>query len=126
MIPTFYGRVLPGGLHVRDRPKDYARYVRSLGGQFVEETLRKRRTKRSSKANRFYWGYVLEEIASAAEMTKDETHFGLKLKFLGDDIDGPLVKVKSTADLSTEEFSAYTERCMAFGSQTFGIEWETR
>jgi hypothetical protein len=34
------------------------------------------------------------------------------------------VKVKSTADLSTEEFSAYVERCMALGAQMFGIVWE--
>jgi len=122
----FYGRVLEGGLLVLDRPKDYARHVRAHKGQHVELTLRKRRQKRSSQANRFYWGYVLAEIAEACGYTKDEAHEALKHHFLKEDGDGPLVKVRSTADLGVEEFSAYVERVMAFGATTFGIVWMER
>lgn len=120
----FYGRVLPGGLLVMEQPQAYGSHLRSLAGKHVEIYAQKRQTKRSHQANRFYWGYVLSEIADAADMTKDETHEGLKFKFLREDGDGPLVRIKSTADLSTEDFSLYVEKCMAFGAQTFGIVWE--
>src|SRR5687768_17282916 len=106
---VFTGRVLEGGLLVLDRAKDYGRHLRSLAGKHVELVLRKRRQKRSPQANRFYWGYVLLEIAEAAGYSKEEAHESLKYEFLREDGDGPLVKVKSTADLSPEEFSVYLE-----------------
>lgn len=121
----FYGRVLPGGLVVMEQPKAYGSHIRSLAGKHIEVYVQKRQQKRSHQANRFYWGYVLSEIADATGYTKDEAHEALKFKFLKEDGDGPLVKVKSTADLSTEEFSAYVERVMAFGAETFGIAWES-
>lgn len=120
----FYGRVLPGGLVVMEQPKAYGSHIRSLAGKHIEVYVQKRAQKRSHQANRFYWGYVLNEIADAAGYSKDEAHEALKHQFLKDDGDGPLVRIKSTADLSTEEFSAYVERCMALGAQMFGIVWE--
>ena|SRR5688500_2672299 len=120
----WYGRVLPGGLLVLDRPKDYNRAVRAFAGKYVEIVLRKRRTTRSLQQNKFYWAYVLTEIADATGYTKDEAHEALKHEFLREDGDGPLRKVRSTTELSVEEFSAYVERVMAFGSVTFGIAWE--
>ncbi len=120
----FYGRVLPGGLLVMESPKAYAAHVRSFAGKFIEVYFQQRKQKRSHQANRFYWGYVLNEIADAAGYSKDEAHEALKHQFLKADGDGPLVRIKSTADLSTEDFSAYVERCMALGAEMFGIVWE--
>lgn len=120
----FYGRVLPGGLLVMENASAYGSHLRSLAGKHIEILVRKRQQTRSHQANRFYWGYVLTEIADAAGYSKEEAHDALKYQFLREDGDGPLVKVKSTADLSTEEFSAYVERCMALGAETFGIVWE--
>jgi hypothetical protein len=120
----FYGRVLPGGLLVMENAKAYGAHVRSLAGKHVEIYVQRRQQKRSHQANRFYWGYVLSEIADAAGYFKDEAHEALKFKFLREDGDGPLVRVKSTSDLSTEEFSLYVEQCMALGAQTYGIVWE--
>jgi hypothetical protein len=122
----FYGRVLPGGLLVLERAADYARHVRLHRGKHVEIVFRQRKRKRSPQANRFYWGYVLEEIAEASGYSKEEAHDALKFQFLRMDGDGPLIRVKSTADLSTEDFSAYVERCMVLGAQTYGIEWQSR
>lgn len=116
--------MLSGGLLTLDRPKDYARYTRSFSGQFVELTIRKQRTTRSSRANSFYWAAVVPAIAEAAGYTKDEAHEALKHHLLKEDGDGPLVKVRSTAALSVEEFSTYTEEAMALGATMFGIEWE--
>lgn len=126
MIPTWQGRVLSGGLLRLDRPADYARYVRSLRGEFVEVIVRKRKVQRSSQSNRHYWGVVVREIAQESGMTDQETHDALKYHLLRQPGDGPLVKVRSTTDLSVEEFSAYTEQCMSLGSEFYGIEWESR
>lgn len=120
---VFKARVLTGGLLVLNRPADYQRHVRSLAGKFVEVICRVQRQKRSSQANRFYWGHVLAELAEATGYTKDEVHEALKHRFLMVEGDGPLVKVRSTADLSVAEFSEYLERVMAFGAVTFGIVW---
>jgi uncharacterized protein Veg len=122
----WYGRVLPGGLLVLEKPKDYNRAVRSLAGKHVELTIRKRKTKRSSQQNKFYWSYVLVEMMDATGYTKDEAHEALKYEFLREDGDGPLRKVRSTTSLTVEEFSAYVERVMAFGAIEFGIVWESR
>lgn len=124
MIPTWHGKVTQTGLLNLDRPQDYAKYVWSLKGQPVELILRKRKLQRSSKANAFYWSAIIPAIADASGMTNDETHTGLKVKFLTVSHDGPLLRVRSTTELSVEEFSAYTEQCQALGSQMFGIEWQ--
>jgi len=124
MIPVFFGRVLHGGLLTLERAKDYNRHVRSLAGEFVELTLRKRKQQRSTKANAFYWSAVVPAIAAAAGYTNDEAHEALKHHLLREPGDGPLVKVRSTSTLSVEEFSAYTEQCQVLGAQMFGIEWE--
>lgn len=121
----FYGRVLPGGLLVLDRPKDYNREVRSLAGKHIEIVIRKRKVQRTPQANRFYWGYVVPEIAEAAGYTKDEAHDALRQHFLTVH-EGPLPKVRSTTDLSVEEFSDYLQNCMVLGAQQFGIVWMDR
>ena len=124
MIPTWHGKVTNTGLLNLDRPQDYARFMWSLKGQPVELILRKRKVQRSSKANARYWGYVVPAIAEATGYTNEEAHEALKHHLLKEPGDVPLVKVRSTATLSVEEFSAYTERCQVLGAEMFGIEWQ--
>ena len=59
----FYGRVLDGGLLVLDRPKDYAKQVRSFAGKHVEVTIKQRRMKRTDPQNRYYFGVVVKLLA---------------------------------------------------------------
>jgi hypothetical protein len=124
MIPTWTGTVVEAGLLLLDRPHDYNRYVKSLAGLKVEVQIRKRKERRSSKANARYWGYVVPAIAEASGMTNEEAHDALKFHFMQEPGDGPLRKIRSTASLSVEEFSAYTERCQVLGAEMFGIEWK--
>jgi hypothetical protein len=77
VIPIWTGRILKQGYLKLDRPKDYLRYVRSLGGEFVELQIRKRKSRRSSRSNSFYWAAIIPAIAEASGMTNDETHTGL-------------------------------------------------
>ena len=124
MIPIWTGKVVEAGLLLLDRPHDYNRYVKSLAGQRVEVQIRKRKERRSSKANARYWGYVVPAIAEATGYTNEEAHEALKHHLLKEPGEGPLVKVRSTATLSVEGFSAYTERCQVLGAEMFGIEWQ--
>jgi hypothetical protein len=125
VIPTWTGKVTNTGLLKLDQHQDYARYLWGLKGQFIELVLRTRKERRSSKANARYWGYVVPAIAEATGYTNEEAHEALKHHLLKEPGDGPLVKVRSTASLSVEEFSAYTERCQVLGAEMFGIEWES-
>jgi hypothetical protein len=123
MAATFSARVLESGLLIMADPFGWDRAVKELAGKEVVVALRTRKEKRSTQANKFYWGHVVAEIAEHCGYTKDEAHEALKFKFLKEDGDGPLVKVRSSASLSVPEFSEYVERVMAFGAETFGIVW---
>lgn len=121
VAPIFYGRVLPGGLLTLDRPKDYARHLRSLRGQYVEIIARKRRTKRSLDQNA-YWHAVpfpLLQDALGYDSLED-----LKLALMGecwgyqrDKLTGRELPIKAhTSDLTTEEGAQFTDWLIRFGA----------
>ncbi len=119
MTPIWKGRVLLGGLLVLDRPKDHAKHVRSLAGQFVEVTIRKQRTQRSEKQSRYYFGVVIAVIADHLGYEKDELHELLAMRFLRLD-DDPVTgspRRKRTPKTDTAEFSEYVEQCVRFGAE---------
>lgn len=80
----------------------------------------KKRGKRSSQANRYYWGIVIDELrrefARRGERFKPETiHEALKAKFnparLADDQGEPLLEIgTSTTEMNGAEFGEYIER----------------
>lgn len=113
MTPIFFGRVLPHGLLVLDRPMDYARLVRSLRGRYVEATLRKRRSQRSMKENRYYWGVVVPLLAEHCGYDKQEMHEVLAMRFLRieDDALTGAPRRKRTPDTDTAEFEEYLDAC---------------
>jgi hypothetical protein len=117
--PVFPGRVLPGGLLVHDRPKDYAQYVRSLKGCFVETVVRKRRLTRTNPQNRYYFGVVVKLIADHCGYERDEMHELLAMKFLRME-DDPITgapRRKRTPKTDTQEFMEYVEACVRFGAE---------
>lgn len=119
MNPVFYGRVLPGGLLVLDRPKDYARYVRGFAGKHVEVLLRRRGFKRTDKQNRWLWGYAYETIVAEwgyerheRKKAKEDLHEKYVGLCFGTHYDERLkmhVRNVRTRDLSTVQFSEYME-----------------
>ena len=122
ITPIFRGRVLPGGLLVLDRPKDYARHVRRYAGSFVEVILRKQRVKRSLDQNA-YWHAVpfpLLQEALGYDSVED-----LKLALMGecwgyhlDKVSGRELPIKPhTSSMSTEEGAHFTEWLVRFGAQ---------
>lgn len=115
----WYGRVLPGGLLVLDRPADYNRHVRSFAGKHVEIVLRKRRTKRSSQANRYYFGVVVKLFAESCGYEPDEMHEALAMRFLRIE-DDPITgapRRKRTPDTDTAEFATYVDQCIRLAAE---------
>jgi hypothetical protein len=125
--PLFTGRVLQGGLLVLDRPKDYAKHLRSLAGQYVEIVARKRRSKRSLDQNAWWWGKCLPLIAEELGYDKhdhDALHYALVAKCFGTHMDPKLnvdVPNARSSQLSTAEFSELMEWVVRWAATEYGI-----
>lgn len=119
MDALWYGRVLPGGLLVLDKPKDYNRAVRALAGKHVEIVLRKRKTLRTSPQNRFYFGVVVKLLAEHCGYERDEMHETLAMRFLRIE-DCPVTgapRRKRTPKTDTEEFAQYLDSCIRLAAE---------
>lgn len=123
-MTTFLGFCDDTGRFTLDRPEDFRRYLRAkLRGEEVELLLRKRRTKRSARANAALHAGLTEwmrakglsgaALTEAIEQTKDDLlalrwgYIVRQNRFTGEVIQS-LVK-PHTADLSTAEFSELFE-----------------
>lgn len=118
--PVFPGRVLPGGLLVLDRPKDYARYVRSFHGRFVEIIVRKQRTKRSLDQNA-----LIHVIASGLADHCGNSLGEMKLYLMGEcwgwqTVRGHEMPVKPhTSDMTVEEATQFIDWLFGWMVQNF-------
>lgn len=115
----FYGRVLPGGLLVMERPTDYNRAIRSFAGKHVEILVRKRKTKRSSQANRYYFGVVVKLLAEHCGYDPQEMHEALAMRFLRIE-DCPITgapRRKHTPQTDTQEFADYVNHCIRLAAE---------
>jgi hypothetical protein len=125
-MPTFVGTVNERG------QLDFAPAVRGLmrahllrmkPGAPVEVTLKRWRDKRSSRANRYYFGVVIPLIAEHCGYDKQEMHELLAMRFLRIE-DDPITgapRRKSTPDTESDEFAEYVDRCIVFGAE-LGVE----
>lgn len=122
MDVLFFGRVLPGGLLVLDQPQEYARHVRAFRGKHVEILFRKRKTRRSSQANRYYFGVVVKALAEYCGYDPQEMHETLAMRFLRIE-DCPITgapRRKRTPDTDSAEFSEYVEHCIRLAAE-YGV-----
>ena len=82
-------------------------------------------TSRSLRQNRFYWGAVIGAIAESTGNSPEDLHLVLKEMFLPRKfitLGSKEVEVKkSTADLTTEEFTLYLEAVRAWAATELGI-----
>jgi len=117
-----YGRVDKSGKVSFASPLGWSRDLQALRGKEVEVTIRQRRTQRSLKQNRAYFGLIVEAVAEHCGYTKDEAHEALAWKFLREgEPDAMLPKRKSTAALSTQEFEDYTAQVKQFAAEELGL-----
>jgi hypothetical protein len=125
-IPVFVGTVDARG------SLDFAPAVRGLmrahllrlkPGTPIEVTLKRWRNKRSSQANRYYFGVVIPLIAEHCGYDKQEMHELLAMRFLRIE-DDPITgapRRTSTPETDSQEFADYVDHCIQFAAE-LGIE----
>lgn len=106
-ISKFLGWVQDGRVILDSRNLMF-RAVELLEGFRVEITIKRFRAKRSQSQNGWYWS-ILTEWGEELGYTKDELHAALRMKFLMQHEDTSLPTIRSTADLTTLEFSHYLD-----------------
>ena len=97
-----------------------------------EVTVKRKRETRSLNQNRWYWACIVGPFfdflaGQDYDITSpDDAHEILKAKFLTVEIRDALgnviaSRVRSTADLTTEEFGDYCDKCRTWLDDFFGI-----
>ncbi len=105
----------------------FVEWLAAPGRESVTIIASDTKPKRSSPANRYYWGVVVELIylalkESGWEVNREGTHELLRVRFLSEDKpignDGEFVtRVKSTTELDSVEFGTYIECCKQFAAE---------
>lgn len=128
LSPLVIGRVEKGVFIPKDAEKFRAAF-RCHEGKDVEFTPVRHRVTRSLKQNKYYWKVIVLLVADAmGDDDPEAVHAVLKnecnyeIRTFGKGADRKEYRYPlSTADLSTVEFEAYTERCRRFAAEFFGI-----
>lgn len=121
MVPIFRGTVdEQGRLHMAASVRALMdRHLSTLSGKPVEITVRQFRQKRSSQANRYYFGVVIPLLSEATGYERDEMHELLAMRFLRIE-DDPVTgspRRRRTPDTDTKEFAEYVDRCIRFAAE---------
>lgn len=124
-IARHAGRVKQGQLVLSD-PAAWRAAVARLDGRDVWVTVRRQFMSRSPQANRYYWGVVVDHIASYIGESSEDTHELLKAQFLPkrsiELMDGRGLEMPpSTRALSVEDFAAYIERVRVWAATFLGL-----
>ena len=123
--PLFWAKIKNNELawHDKSRLKEYLRSFKEE--QELEIVIRKFKKNRTLPQNSWYHGVILPLISDTTGFTEDECCEVLRKKFLSYQKAGRDNKMhrftRSTADLTTAEFSAYIEQVIRFASMELGI-----
>jgi len=109
----------------------FVEWLAAPGRESVTIIASDTKPKRSTPANRYYWGVVVELIylalkESGWEVNREGTHELLRVRFLSEDKpignDGEFVtRVKSTTELDSKEFGEYVEACKRFAAEYLNV-----
>ncbi len=123
LTPTFYARKTSTGNPIEfERLPVLEAYLKQFQtGTRLVVTVKKYVPKRSGRQNSYYHGVVVKMIADETGMTPEETHEGLKIKFLSVQHDERLPTVRSTARLTTKEFMEYIDKITVWAAQFLGL-----
>jgi len=103
----------------------YAERLLGVAKHGVLISVSKKKFKRSSEQNKYYWGVVVKMISDETGYEPAEVHDLLKGAFLqtGEINIGGIIQptYKSTASLDTAEFEEFLERCRRFASMNLSL-----
>ncbi len=117
--PLFAGRVEGGRISLAD-PVAWRTLLQRMEGREIDLRLTLRRKVRSLSQNAYYWGCVIPLFAEYCGYDHDEMHEALKMRFLMANPDCRLPTLRSTADLTTAEFTEYIEKARRLAAE-FGV-----
>jgi len=125
----FYGRIEGGRLILNNR-KMFSEAIKDIENVDVEIVIKKK-NRRSTQQNRYYWGVVVWSIRQRLtelghRYSAEDVHAYLKDRFNGENIsneDGELVACigKSTVNMNKSEFGDYVERIAQWASESLSI-----
>jgi len=116
MDRVFRGAIQEGKIKLENAPRFHS-LIASLAGEQIELILRKHKSRRSNSQNSWYWGCIVPLLAEHCGYDAEEMHEALKHKFLRIHDDSELPTVRSSAKLTTAEFTEYVEKCRRLGAE---------
>ena len=105
---------------VYENPEAYRDILGKLKG-LIEVVFRKPRSPRTNQMNKYYWVLMNILARSSQDRNKDEWHEDLKAKFLVENPDSKLPRIRSTTDLSIQEFSEYLQNIKRLVAEYYNI-----
>ncbi len=129
-LVTASGVIRRGRLHLHNRAQFDAAVAGLQDGWEVEVEIIRLRATRSSQANRYYWGVVIQALHELTGYTPEELHDICKAKFLpkhlaftgaNGDVIEQFVLGGSTRGLDTQEFYQYVERIREWAGEALAL-----
>jgi hypothetical protein len=136
---TFVGRSDDAGQlrFPRHEAERYRERLRLLSGKRVEIDVREYKSRRSERANNYYWSSVADVIAKDQEMTAEELHDAMCERFLPNEhqrieffnrMTGESLTVETDGRRSSKleggKFFDFVERVREFGRDFLGVQTE--
>ncbi len=116
--PVFLARVEEGKF-VFEQTHRVRQHVRKLEGKLVEVVIRQVRTRRTLRANAFYWAVVIALMGEEFGYEKDEMHEVLAMRFLRIE-DCPITgspRRRRTPECDTKDFAEYVDACIRLAAE---------
>jgi hypothetical protein len=117
----YSAKISEGSLTIKF-PDAFRKELELFDGKDVWVEIRENKKKRSTFQNNYYWGVVvpsfLEILAKAGlDFNSEKVHDILKTRFLL--VKDPYVRIKSTTELSPDEFNNYIMNLQAWAATDF-------
>ena len=117
----YSAKISEGSLTIKF-PDAFKKELELFDGKDVWVEIRENKKKRSTFQNNYYWGVVvpsfLEIFAKAGlDFNSEKVHDILKTRFLL--VKDPYVRIKSTTELSPDEFNNYIMNLQAWAATDF-------
>ncbi len=116
----FTGKVQEGKL-LLDNPVGFTRMLHLLEGKPVDFAIQKHVRKRTLPQNAWYWAVLIPTLGNHLGMDPNELHDSLKVHFLSEEHRSGLVRIRSTASLTTTEYSKWMEDCQRLAAE-YGVD----
>ena len=124
-IPKFFGKKVNGKFKFNrgeeNRYHAYMHKIKEDAEMFIAMGHKNKATVRSVQQNRYYWGVVVDLLAAYTGYLPEEMHEALKFKFLRVKRDKLPDTVKSTANLSKDDFCEYIDSIQKWAATEMGV-----